>query len=323
MSPTTPPRARRVAALAACAIALAACADGAPTSPDGLAPSRLVRPRPTPNGQDTVPPVPGDRAPTFQQLEICKYGSTATLHVQQQQPAPRGFSQNTFDLLDGECWVVADHRTDEDMTYTVTETASPAGYQLDSIRVTDLGGNVSLITSGATWTHTKPMGEGNGWLVEFFNSKTPPPPPPPKNCTNTTFFWWAHSGDTKHGDETAALLPIPIGTPGGYKSFVVTTPEQAHDVLSLTYNGGSHLNGISKLMATLLAAKLNVARGASAYAIQHAMNEADQILAATSPAHWHKMSFGEKFKVTILIAKLELYNIGLIGPGNCYKPHCK
>ncbi len=307
------------AAAVAGVVALTACADSGTTGPRDLKASALVRPRPSPDGSTIVYPAPGDRAATFQQLEICKFGSGATIFVEQVQPAPRGPSSNSFTLADGECLVVADHRTDEVMTYTTTETAVDAGFALDSIRVTDLDGAVTLITDSPMWTHTKPSGVGGGWLVEYFNSLVPPPPPPPPpgpNCTNTIGYWKNWDGSGPQPDRVTELLPVTLGDGSG-KSVVVANTAVSNAILSHNYAGGHPSNGITKLYSQLLAAKLSIERGADASAVAGVIAAADAFLATYNQADWASLSRSQKNQVNSWKDTLDDYNNGDIGPGHC------
>ncbi|WP_010246532.1 hypothetical protein [Acetivibrio cellulolyticus] len=88
---------------------------------------------------------------------------------------------------------------------------------------------------------------------------------PCAGCTFTIGYWKTHAGFTGNNpDLVSKHLPIWLGTPNGAKSIQVTTPEQAVAILSFS---GDASNGINKLYAQLLGAKLNIDNGADPTAV--------------------------------------------------------
>jgi hypothetical protein len=110
------------------------------------------------------------------------------------------------------------------------------------------------------------------------------------------------------------LLPIWLGTAGGAKSVKVETAQQAVDLLSMS---GGASNGIVKLYAQLLAAKLNIANGASAAAVSATIGQVDAFLATTGTADWASLTKPDKAKVLGWMTTLDGYNNGVFGPGHC------
>ena len=87
---------------------------------------------------------------------------------------------------------------------------------------------------------------------------------PPSGCTRTIGYWKTHAGFGPQADVVSALLPLWLGTAAGAKSINVTTAAQAVSLLKI--GAGSNgvkdaSNGINKLYAQLLGAKLNGAAG--------------------------------------------------------------
>lgn len=135
-------------------------------------------------------------------------------------------------------------------------------------------------------------------------------------CSLTIGFWKTHAGFGPQADEVTPLLPIWLGTAGGDKSLTVTTAEIAVDVLVMkTY--GKNSNGITKLYAQLLGAKLNFASGAGSSAVDDIVSDADAFLADHDWTDWKGLSEAERNDVMYWQGTLDDYNNGYIGPGHC------
>lgn len=129
---------------------------------------------------------------------------------------------------------------------------------------------------------------------------------PAASCTHTVGYWKTHAGfNGNNGDKVTPLLPIVLGTAGGANSVSVVTAGQAVDILSF---GGHPSNGIRRLMAQLLAAKLNAASGANASSIAGVAAAADAFLAGHTPASWDDLSRDERQAVQKWSAALERFN---------------
>lgn len=108
---------------------------------------------------------------------------------------------------------------------------------------------------------------------------------PMEGCTRTIGYWKTHSGFGPQDDVVTPLLPIWLGTPGGDHSIAVTDNVIAHDILT-QHVYGRPSNGITKLYAQLLAAKLNIASDASFGDIEDALGAADEFLADHYYTDW-------------------------------------
>ena len=88
--------------------------------------------------------------------------------------------------------------------------------------------------------------------------------PPLGGCTHTIGYWKNHAGFGPQADVVTALLPIWLGTAGGAKSINVVTAAKAVSLLKMEGSNGvkAASNGINKLYAQLLGAKLSGADGA-------------------------------------------------------------
>ncbi len=134
-------------------------------------------------------------------------------------------------------------------------------------------------------------------------------------CTLTIGYWKTHAGfHGKNPDRVSPYLPIWLGTAGGAKSVQVTGAAQAVTILSFSGNAS---NGINKLYAQLLAAKLNIANGADASAIAATIAAADAFLANYGSGDWSSLSKTQQKLVLTWMTTLDNYNNGYIGPGHC------
>lgn len=140
------------------------------------------------------------------------------------------------------------------------------------------------------------------------------PPPTGDACTRTIGYWKTHAGFGPQADVVTPLLPLWLGTSGGVKSVHVTTAALA---VSLLDKSGDASNGINKLYAQLLAAKLNIANGASGSAVLQTITRADLFLATHSAADWTSLSSAQRQQVLAWAATLDDYNNGRLGPAHC------
>lgn len=135
------------------------------------------------------------------------------------------------------------------------------------------------------------------------------------NCTLTIGYWKTHAGFTgRNADRVTPELPQRLGTLGGLKTVNVTTASQAVGLLS---NSGDASNGVNKLYSQMLAAKLNIFRGASPAAINTILSAADAFLATNNSADWNGMNKNAKQQVNNWASTFDQYNNGEIGPGHC------
>jgi hypothetical protein len=138
---------------------------------------------------------------------------------------------------------------------------------------------------------------------------------PGTNCTRTIGYWKNHAGFGPQNDEVTRLLPVWLGTAGGSRSVQVTTAALAVEFLNMS---GDASNGVNKLYAQLLAAKLNIKRGADGSAVLETITQADAFLATHGSADWNALSSGDRQRVLAWATMLDDYNNGKIGPGQCH-----
>ena len=125
----------------------------------------------------------GDGEADFEFVEVCKYGSTADITVTMTQGI--GQSQVTYSFADGECRVLGgfDDRPGFEADFTVQEDESslPAGVGFDHLRYTVVHRNPDVPgsetedppVSSSTNLFSAHGDATNGFLVEFFNVRTP------------------------------------------------------------------------------------------------------------------------------------------------------
>jgi hypothetical protein len=141
--------------------------------------------------------------------------------------------------------------------------------------------------------------------------------PCPTVCTLTIGYWKTHAGfHGRNADRVTPLLPIWLGTAtaGGAETVQVSSASQAVSLLSMS---GDASNGINKLYAQLLGAKLNIANGADGSAVASTISAADAFLATKTAADWGSLTKAQRQMVLGWMSMLDNYNNGHIGPGHC------
>ncbi|MEE9441510.1 MAG: SdrD B-like domain-containing protein [candidate division Zixibacteria bacterium] len=135
-------------------------------------------------------------------------------------------------------------------------------------------------------------------------------------CTYSKGYWKNHAGFGPQDDVLTQYLPIWLGSDDGDKSLAVTTDTIAVDVL-IQHVYGAPKNGIAKLYAQLLAAKLNIANGADDSDVADVISDTDEFLAMYDWNDWGDLSKEDQQMVNDWKSILDDYNNGEIGPGHC------
>ena len=136
-----------------------------------------------------------------------------------------------------------------------------------------------------------------------------------RGCTLTIGYWKTHAGFTgNNADRVSQYLPIWLGTPGVGKSVQVTSAGQAVTILKMS---GEASNGVNKLYAQLLGARLNIANGASGSSISSSITLADIWLSMWNASDWSSLTKAQKQWVNALASTFDDYNNGELGPGHC------
>jgi hypothetical protein len=139
---------------------------------------------------------------------------------------------------------------------------------------------------------------------------------PFEGCTYSKGYWKNHAGFGPQADVLSQLLPIWLGNDDGEKSMAVTDAQIAVDVLSQDVYGHPR-NGITKLYAQLLAAKLNIVNFANPADIHEVVEAADAFLTDHDWTGWDTLGKEDQQMVLGWKDLLDQYNNGLIGPGHC------
>ncbi|MDF1544420.1 MAG: SdrD B-like domain-containing protein [bacterium] len=129
-------------------------------------------------------------------------------------------------------------------------------------------------------------------------------------CTYSKGYWKNHAGFGPQDDMLSQHLPQSLG------SVDVTDAQVAVDYLSQKVYGAPK-NGITKLYAQLLAAKLNIANGASSSDVDDVISDADSFLDANDWTAWDSLDKENQKDVLGWKDMLDDYNNGIIGPGHC------
>ncbi|MEW6413574.1 MAG: DNRLRE domain-containing protein [Candidatus Zixiibacteriota bacterium] len=140
--------------------------------------------------------------------------------------------------------------------------------------------------------------------------------PTDSNCTRSKGFWRNWDGLGPQPDSVSQYLPQWLGTEGGSASIAVENTATSHEILSMSWD--SRRNGIIKLYAQLLAAKLNVAAGADDAAVMDIISQADAFLADHGYGDWYALDSAQTKMILGWKDTLDDYNSGHIGPGHCY-----
>ncbi|HLE32846.1 MAG TPA: DNRLRE domain-containing protein [Bacteroidota bacterium] len=139
-------------------------------------------------------------------------------------------------------------------------------------------------------------------------------------CTRTIGYWKTHAGDGPQADDVTPLLTpngIWLGDQGGAKSIHITTAAQAIEYLSQTLYGGAS-NGITKLYAQLLGAKLNFMSGAGIAPLESILPAVDAFLAQYDGNDWGTLTKQQKNQVLQWQRTIDNYNNGLLGVAHCF-----
>ncbi len=137
-------------------------------------------------------------------------------------------------------------------------------------------------------------------------------------CTHGLGYWKTHAGFGPQANEVSQYLPLWLGDINGDKSLYVTYSTTAVGILVMTMKKcGGNSNGITKLYAQLLAAKLNLAAGADGSVIDTSLSNVDTFLANHDQNDWDTLSTDDQQMVLSWKSTLDDYNNGVIGPGSC------
>ncbi len=137
-----------------------------------------------------------------------------------------------------------------------------------------------------------------------------------EGCTRTVGYWKNHAGFGPQPDVVTPLLPVWLGAEDGSESIEVADAATAVSILRMrTY--GHPSNGITKLYAQLLAAKLNIENEADDEDVADIIDDADEFLSENNWEDWNDLPDEDRSMVLDWKDSLDDYNNGIIGPGHC------
>jgi hypothetical protein len=139
-----------------------------------------------------------------------------------------------------------------------------------------------------------------------------------EGCTWRLSWWKNHAGFGPQPDSVSQFLPLWLGFPDGANSIHVTSNRIAVAILRIRGEYGHPFNGITKLYAQLLAAKLNIANGASDRDIAETIAQVDLFLSTHDWHDWSGLRRHERQTILDWVNRLADYNNGRIGPGRCH-----
>jgi hypothetical protein len=225
---------------------------------------------------------------------------------------PVSFASATITKVDDNVTVTDTNKVDPLGTANVSDAPKTFKYNYN-VGPYDKCGIKSPIDNTATFTTDDTGTKGDAkWTI---NVKVPC-----TGCTLTIGYWKTHADSQSRRTNPIATFQvldkvggtIYLGTQGGAKTVAVDKT----NVVSILNDAGSS-NGIKKLYAQLLGAKLNIANGADPSAVQSTIDAADAFLANKNAADWDSLTKAQKNNVLSWMTKLDQYNNGLSGPGHC------
>jgi hypothetical protein len=223
---------------------------------------------------------------------------------------PFDFSTATIDEVD-ECVAVTDSMAGSLGTVCVGDAPKTFTYTKTVGGFTQCGEHTVSNTASFLTNDTGATGSAGADVVVTV--------PCAEGCTRTIGYWKTHAGFGPQADAVTPLLPVLLGTSGGAKTVNVTTAALAVQLLSMkgTNNVQDASNGINKLYAQLLGAKLNGLAGANLASVAATIAAADAFLATHDSLSWSSLSAAERASVLGWMTALDNYNNGLAGPSHC------
>jgi P pilus assembly chaperone PapD len=206
-----------------------------------------------------------------------------------------------------------------DGSVTVSDTADGKTRNLGTVSASQSGGLPYDLTVGpyktcgqytfpntATFTTstTQTKGSASANVAVTVTCTSTPPPTVTTNCTLTIGYW------KTHGSEVAKYL-LPSGISLGNE--LVTQAAAAVNILKKEDSS----NGLEKLRAQLLAAKLSIKRGADPSAVANTITQADGQLRQYGGIKWTTLPKAIQSAILATASTLDKYNNGIIGPGHC------
>jgi hypothetical protein len=241
--------------------------------------------------------------------------ATATGTTDYHGTASVDFSNATITEID-KCITVSDDKLGTNLgtlCYGVDTLPHTYTYQLTIGGYATCGLRTFTNTASFTTNDTATTGQ-SGWTVNVNV-------PCNVGCTLTIGYWKTHDGFGPQRNMVSSLLPIWLGNQTllifNPKSINVTTSLIAYNILTMNGTYGTPSNGITKLYAQLLAAKLNIKDGATGTAVASIITNADNFLSNKNWQDWGSLTKTQQNLVLSWMSALDSFNNGTTGPGHC------
>jgi hypothetical protein len=272
----------RISALVATLVFAAACDNSSPTSPNVL--------KPQATNAITLP-----AGAVAGEVWVCKDAPSGTFDFTVSTSGGTVLDA-TPEIAAGTCTKVATPAGLSGLSVTVTELAE-TGFLFDHIDAYTIAAGTNVVTQEgtpvATASITRSFGDV-GRIFVFVNVLEPST----NGCTLTQGFWKNHPSDWP-------VTSLTLGT-------VNYTQQQLLQILKQPVKG----NGLVALAHQLIAAKLNVAEGATSSTINATIAAADALIGAliVPPVGSGYLSTSS---VATLVGDLTAFNEGNAGPSHC------
>jgi hypothetical protein len=138
-----------------------------------------------------------------------------------------------------------------------------------------------------------------------------------EGCVWQLAWWKNHAGFRPQPDSVSQYLPLWLGLADSANSINVADNDIAIEILRIRGEYGHPFNGITRLYAQLLTARLNIAHGAGDENIAATMETADTYLASHDWNDWNGLGRGDKQQILGWVGLLVNYNNGFPGPSRC------
>lgn len=168
-------------------------------------------------------------------------------------------------------------------------------------------------------TDTTGTGEpGDTVITDDPSDSTITDDPADNGCTRSASWWLRHTGCGSRSREDAVteLLPLWLGTPDGQYSIELTSSCQVTNHL-LRRHRPEGFAALKPLLSELLAAKLNIAAGASDSGVAEVIQAADAFFASHQVDAGRSITWKEVRLIHRWCNTLHRFNVGEIGPGSC------
>jgi hypothetical protein len=284
--------------------ALAACSDS-PTAPS----ANVALGKPSFAAGDPVGTVVTS-TPVLGQVIICKAGNVGGTFDLSARLTAGGTVPSSIGVTNGQCKIAYINNSGSGVGAFVTVTEQSADNTVQTRTSCTVISQEDGAPAGTTTTASCSLAANSeyftnsfhGYVVTFTNTFTEPP----VGCTFTQGYWKTH-GPAAKGNNTNVwpVSSLTLGT-------VTYTASQLQSILDAPVKG----NGLISLAHQLIAAKLNIANGASGSSIASTITAADALIGSLVVPPVGGGSLDPAVTAALTDA-LDAFNSGLTGPGHC------